>query len=91
MILSSYISNIVHENKTSTNDNISMKLIASRTAQTGRQQDIHETDADFLENSYRAALYASEKLGWKRIKCYDGGKPLSREHIHELILDALGY
>ena len=70
---------------------ISMRLIASRSEKTGRVKDIHETDSMFLRNSYKAALYASEKLGWKRIKCYDGDEPLSIDSIHASVLDALGY
>lgn len=51
---------------------VSMSLINSRSEQTGRQKDIHEADDSHLINSYSAALYSSEKLGWDIIHCCDG-------------------
>jgi hypothetical protein len=40
-----------------------------------------------MEHCYGAALYASERMGWKRIKCCDeeSGKLLPIEVIHEKI------
>jgi len=69
---------------------LSRRMIASRSAQTGRAQDIHEKDATHLENSYRAALYASERLGWNRIRCYEGEQMRSRQDIHNEICSILG-
>ena len=40
---------------------LSYRLIESRSVDTGRKKDIHELDNTFLENSYNAAMYASEK------------------------------
>ncbi|MBO7148418.1 MAG: deoxynucleoside kinase [Clostridia bacterium] len=51
---------------------ISLALIESRSNETGRKKDIHELDPDFLHRSYEAALYASDKLNWSRVRCYDG-------------------
>lgn len=51
---------------------VSMSLINSRSEQMGRQKDIHEADDSHLINSYSAALYSSEKLGWDIIHCCDG-------------------
>ncbi|MBE6606405.1 MAG: thymidylate kinase [Ruminococcaceae bacterium] len=51
---------------------ISMKLIESRSKETGRTKDIHELDPDFLKRSYEAALYASDALGWAKIRCFEG-------------------
>lgn len=70
---------------------ISLKLIRSRSEKTGRVMDIHETHEDFLYRSYRAALYASEKLGWTRLCCYEGKEPKPRETIAAEIRKALGY
>ena len=50
---------------------VSMSLINSRSEQTGRIKDIHEADNNHLINSYAAALYSSEKLGWNMIRCCD--------------------
>ncbi len=68
---------------------ISMRLLKSRSDATGRAIDIHEADRNFIENSYRAAMYASEKLGWTRIRCYSGSDPRTREDIHRDILERL--
>jgi Thymidylate kinase len=50
----------------------SLSLVEKRSAETGRAMDIHELDRGFMERSYEAAMYASERLGWHRIRCYDG-------------------
>ena len=68
---------------------ISHRLIDGRTAETGRQKDIHETDAHHLENSYAAALYAAEKLAWTRIRCYEGDEPRPIADIHAEIREKI--
>ena len=69
---------------------ISMKLVNLRSEATGRKKDIHELDKSHLEKSYAAAIYASEKLGWKRIKCYSDGEQLTIEEISKLVRKAAG-
>ncbi len=64
---------------------ISMALVKSRSSETGRVMDIHELDPDHLANSYEAAVYSSDKLGWERIRCYGNGKPLTIEAISDMI------
>ena len=68
---------------------ISMRLLKSRSDKTGRAIDIHEADKSFIENSYLAAMYASEKLGWTRITCYSGDEIRTREDIHRDVLERL--
>lgn len=68
---------------------ISIRLIKSRSEATGRLIDIHEADKNFLHRSYRAAMYASDRLGWTRIRCYQNDEPLSREEIAQRIAEAL--
>ena len=68
---------------------ISRRLLAARSAATGRGQDIHEKSADHLEKSYRAALYASERLGWNRIRCYAGDDPRPIADIHTEIMEII--
>lgn len=70
---------------------ISYRLINSRSEQTGRTIDIHEADTSFLYKSYKAALYASEKLGWNKICCYENDEPLSRKEISRKIISCLKY
>lgn len=66
---------------------ISMSLVSRRSDETGQKKDIHELDRDYMKNSYEAALYSSEKLGWTRIRCFEDGKPLSRDAIEALIAE----
>lgn len=70
---------------------VSMALINSRSEQTGREKDIHESDANHLVNSYSAALYSSQKLGWDMIHCCDGeGNLRGIKDIFSDIVKALG-
>lgn len=70
---------------------VSMSLINSRSEQTGRVKDIHESDDSHLINSYAAALYSSEKLGWNMIHCCDENNSLrSIDDIFGDIVDNLG-
>lgn len=66
---------------------ISIELVKKRFEETGRTLDIHELDTDYIYRSYKAALYAADKLGWKRICCYDGKNPLSLDEIEGLIAE----
>jgi len=71
---------------------VSESLIMSRSAQTGRATDIHENNKQHLRDSYRAALYSADKLGWAKIDCANDacmadGMPLrTREDIHAEIM-----
>ena len=66
---------------------IAMDLVSGRSEATGQKKDIHELDADYMERCYKAAAYASDKLGWRNIICYEGNKPLSQEIIAGKILE----
>lgn len=68
---------------------LSRMLLQKRAEQTGRTVDIHESDAGYLDRCYEAALYASEKLGWTVIRCYEGDSLRTREEIHAQILSLL--
>lgn len=69
---------------------VSMALIDSRSEQTGRVKDIHESDSSHLINSYSAAVYSSKKLGWDMIRCCDGnGKLRTIGDIFEDIVKVL--
>ncbi len=68
---------------------ISMSLVSHRSEQTGQKKDIHELDPSHLINSYAAAIYSSEKLGWNRICCYEDNRPLPIETISKMIADAV--
>lgn len=64
---------------------ISMSLVSHRSEKTGQVKDIHELDPNHLINSYEAAIYSSEKLGWERIRCFEGESPLSIDQISKLV------
>lgn len=64
-------------------------LIDSRAEKTGVKKDIHESDASYLDKCYEAAVYAAEKLGWTRIRCWEGDRILSREEIASRVLSSL--
>ncbi len=68
---------------------LSQKLIQVRCDETGAQKDIHEKNAEHLQNSYRAALYSTEKLGWIKVDCNHGEEIRTREDIHREIVEKL--
>ncbi len=68
---------------------VSEKMIQHRCDETGAEKDIHESNKKHLENSYRAALYSAEKLGWIKIDCAENGELRSREDIHREIIEKL--
>lgn len=65
------------------------KMIAKRAAETGRTIDIHEKDKGHLDKAYEAALYASEKLGWTRLKSFKGEEPRPLDEIFEELTQIL--
>lgn len=69
---------------------VSEKMIQHRCDETGAEKDIHEKNKKHLENSYRAALYSAEKLGWIKIDCSINGEMRDREDIHREIIEKLG-
>lgn len=64
------------------------KLIDKRSSDGVRLKDIHEKDRQYLENCYQAALYASGKLGWTHIKCYDGDMPRTVDDVFADLMKA---
>ena len=66
---------------------VSDALVKSRSSQTGRSTDIHENNKQHLHDSYRAALYSADKLGWAKIDCASDEQTLrTREDIHAEVL-----
>ena len=66
---------------------VSRKLMENRNNKiTGEQEkDIHEKNAEYLENSYKNALYVAKKCGWNVIECVKEGKLRSIEDINDEI------
>ncbi len=71
---------------------LSLSMVDSRSNETGRVKDIHELDREHMKKSHRAGLYASEKLGWKKISCAnaDGTAMRSRDDIFADIIKEAG-
>ncbi len=68
---------------------VSQKMIQHRCDETGAEKDIHEKSKSHLENSYRAALYSAERLGWIKIDCNNGEDMRSRADIQKEIIEKL--
>ena len=65
---------------------IALDLVSGRSEATGQKKDIHELDTAYMARCHEAAAYASEKLGWKNIVCYENDSPLSLQEISAKIL-----
>lgn len=68
---------------------MSLELVRRRSEETGQARDIHEKDAEYMRRCYDAALYASDKLGWERIRCYDENGIRTREAIFHDIAEVV--
>ena len=60
---------------------LSMELVKKRSFETGQHMDIHERDESYMRRCYDAAVYASDKLGWERIRCWNDDGIRSRDAI----------
>ena len=67
---------------------VSKQLLDARRASS--QADIHEGDLVYLESCRESAIWASNRLGWKIIRCDDGSAPFTVEEIFKKIIEALG-
>lgn len=68
---------------------VSQKLLSGRYSGDESKKDLHEKNLDFLNECRKSALYAADKLGWKKISCTDGGSMRSLEDISKDILKAI--
>ncbi len=53
------------------------------------REDIHESDAIYMEKSYSAYKEISRRFGWQVIRCSNNGAPRSTNEIHEEIFKAV--
>lgn len=57
---------------------------------TGEEkQDIHESNRQYIENSYQSALYTANKFGWNVINCVKDGTIRSVNDINDEILSTI--
>lgn len=68
---------------------ISQKLLSGRYNGDESKKDIHEADINYLVKCRKAALYASEKLGWSIVPCSDGNEPLSVDMISDMVMSEI--
>ena len=66
---------------------IALSLVTGRSEQTGQKKDIHELDEAYMERCHKAAAFASDKLGWQNVVCYEGKSPLPQDEIAGKILE----
>ncbi len=66
-----------------------MELMSGRYEGDESKKDIHEADTEYLVTCHKAARYACEKFGWKRIECVKNGILRTPEDIHSEILEAV--
>ncbi len=62
---------------------VSQKLMTGRYAGDENKKDVHERDVSYLNECYKSAGYAAEKLGWNVIKCSENGEPRSISDISD--------
>jgi len=71
---------------------VSIKLIEKRAQETQVKKDIHETNFEYIRQSYDAGKYAANYLGWERIICYKKDEtgiliPKTQEEISKNLYD----
>lgn len=65
---------------------MAMKLMSGRYEGDESKKDIHEADIEYLKTCHKAAQYACEKFGWKRIECVKDGVLRTPEDIHAEVM-----
>jgi dTMP kinase len=74
---------------------LTQKLMATRDAASSRKylaskKDVHESDAQFLENSRKSALkLVSELNHFVKIECTKRGGILSKGEVHEMVYETV--
>lgn len=66
---------------------ISQQLMKGRENKIdgSKDKDIHESDREYLEKSYRNAICIAEKYSWQKIDCVSEGKLMGIDEIAEVI------
>jgi len=55
----------------------------NRKENEGIENDIHESDLDFMYKVYENAMFVADYLSWDKVKCDEDGKMRSIEDIHK--------
>lgn len=59
------------------------KLRNERKQNDGVQNDIHESDIEFMRKAYNSAVWVANYLNWNYINCTQDDKMRSEDEIHE--------
>lgn len=74
---------------------VSRQLISKRYGGNETKRDVHEQNFEYLLSCRKAALYASDKLGFSVVSCSENGKPYSvdetQKNILRIVLEAIGF
>ena len=65
---------------------VSQKLLSGRYSGDESKKDLHEKNVNFLLECRKSALYAAQKLGWKKVSCTQNGEMRSIDDISKEIL-----
>lgn len=68
---------------------ISQRLLSNRYAGDEQKKDMHERNTRYLQACREAALYACEKLQFRRIECAGAGEPLEGAQIAQQIFSCV--
>ena len=61
------------------------KLRNNRKENDGVENDVHESDLEFMKKVYNSAMFVANYLNWDKIECNCGDQMRSIEDIHEEI------
>ena len=65
---------------------VSQKLLEQRYNEDEEKKDIHERDVEYLIRCQEAAIYCSERFGWKTVECTSGLEMRRVQDIHNEIM-----
>jgi len=55
----------------------------ARKQNDGVENDIHESNLEFMKRVYDNAMYVADYLSWDMVQCNDGNKMREKSDIHE--------
>lgn len=64
---------------------LALKIRQERKQNDGIENDIHESDIEFMKKVYDNAMFVSDYLNWDKVKCNDDDKLKSIKQIHDMV------
>lgn len=59
----------------------------ARTQNTGIENDIHESNIEFMKKVYESAMFISDYLGWDKVECNKDNQMKSINEIHKKVYE----